>query len=72
MGEVGGCSTGNEVTVGIVPFWQLDDVHKDASMLQAQGELMRSFLASLILILVKDDVDGTARLLSKLGYLSGR
>jgi len=49
-----------------MPVWQPDNVGADAGALQMLGELTGSVLSSLVVVLVEDDVDGTARLLSKL------
>jgi len=43
-GEVGGSSAANEVAVGIMSMRQLDDAGCDASIFEAEGELVRSFL----------------------------
>jgi hypothetical protein len=51
--------------------WQLDNARLDASAFQAKGELVRSLLPSEIVILIKNDVDGTAQLIGKLRQLSG-
>ena len=71
LGELGGSGAGNEVTVGVIPVWQLDDASFDASAFQAKGELVRSLLPGLIFILVEDDVEQTARPFGKLRQLSG-
>ncbi len=61
MGEVGGGGAGNEVAVGIVPGWQLDDAGGYADIGEALGELVRGLLPGLVFILIEDDVDGAAR-----------
>ena len=72
VGEVGGGGAGDEVAVGIMPVWQLDDASCETSILESQGELVRSLLPGLVFILVESNVDRTARLIGKLSQLSWR
>jgi hypothetical protein len=54
--EIG--AAGDEITVGIVPGRQLDDMRADVSTLEAPGELVGSRLAGLVFVL--GEIDGTA------------
>jgi hypothetical protein len=71
-GKIGGAGAGDEVTVGIMPVRQLDDVGADAAGPKALGELVGSLLTGLVVVLVEGDVDATAGLIGKLRQLSWR
>ena len=53
-------------------MWQPNNVGADGGALQPLCELLGSFLPGLIVVLVEGDVDGTARLISKLRQLGRR
>src|SRR4051794_37314778 len=62
---------GGKVAVRVGPRGQGDDAGLEASALEALGKEARSFLAGLVGILVKGDVDATAGLIRELGPLRG-
>ena len=56
-GEVGGGGAGSEIAIGIMADGQLHDARSGAGAFQLPGEAVGSKLASLIFILVEDDIN---------------
>jgi len=68
-GEVGGGGAGSEIAIGIMADWQLHDARSGAGAFQLPGEAVGSKLASLIFILVEDDINRTVGLAGQLSQL---
>jgi len=71
VGKIGSCGAGEEVVAGIARKWQPDDARGHAGVGEALCKQVRRLLAGLVFILIKGNVDTTAWLAAKLGYMEG-
>lgn len=71
-GKIAGRGAGEEIAIGIVVRRQVYDVRCHRGAFQTLTELLRGLLTGLVCILVKDEVDHTARRAAKLIHPGGR